>query len=325
MEDNLELLRKVRESLEMLYAIYYDEEAIDENLEMLYTSYYESKAEPENIVKIDELSCQVYKGKISVFDRGDISFQNDECFILINGYPGNIKTIYLSSIKLAKNENKVKFMFLDENSEERLYLLNLIDNIDKAIFPKMKKKLDVMRCIDVIVKYDAIPLQVKYEMIFRFKNFTENIFNVITELYDKHNSMYFKYIILEKLLKQLEYICNGNLLDVDKQALQYADITKTLLIDNLRNGNFRINGLKEKYKKVFSKYNELEQNMWQMWLIYKMTQNDFDLKEMCAYFNMAEDELLKSFMYMEFKSEKVIKKLVDVSDIDYEYVKKREK
>ena len=32
MEDNLELLRKVRESLEMLYAIYYDEEAIDENV-----------------------------------------------------------------------------------------------------------------------------------------------------------------------------------------------------------------------------------------------------------------------------------------------------
>ena len=51
MEDRLELLRKTRESLEMLYATYYDE-----------------KANPENIVKIDELSCQVYKGKISVFE-----------------------------------------------------------------------------------------------------------------------------------------------------------------------------------------------------------------------------------------------------------------
>ena len=260
-----------------------------------------------------------------MFDRGDISFQNDECFIVIDGYPQNLETIYLSSIKLAKKENKVKFMFLDENSEERLYLLKLIDNIDKAMFPKMKKKLDVMRCIDVIVKYDAIPLQVKYEMIIKFKNFIENIFNIITELYDEHSSMYLKYIILEKMLKQLEYNCNGNLLDVDKQTLQYADITKTLLLDNLRNGSFRINGLKEQYKKVFSKYNELEQNMWQMWLIYKMTQNVFDLKEMCAYFNMPEDELLKSFMYMEFKSEKVIKNLVNVSDIDYEHVKKREK
>lgn len=320
MEDNLELLRKVRESLEMLYAIYYDEEAIDENLEMLYTSYYESKAEPENIVKIDELSCQVYKGKISVFDRGDISFQNDECFILINGYPGNIETIYLSSIKLAKNENKVKFMFLDENSEERLYLLKLIDNIDKTVLPEMQKKLDVMRCLDVIIKYDAIPLKLKFEMIIEFKSFVENIFNTLTKLYDEHSSMYFKYIILENMLKQLEYICNENLLDVDKQVYRYADTSKKLLLDNLR-----INGLKEEYKKEFSKYNEVEQKMQLMWLIYKMTQNIFDLKEMGAYFNIPEDELLTSFMHMEFKSEKAIRNLVDESDIGCEYIKKREK
>lgn len=309
MEVGLELLKKTRESLEMLYAT------------------NEEKLNDENIVKVDELSCQIYKGKVSGIDRSDITFQNDECSIVIEADDRDIFTDYLSKIELNRNKNMVRFGFLNENEclDERLYLLNLIDNIDKTIFPKMQKKLDIIRCVDVVTKYNAIPLKLKFNMIIQFKNFIENIFNIITELYDEHSSMYLKYIILEKLLKQLEYNCNENLLDVDKQVLQYADITKTLLLDNLRTGSFRINGLKEQYKKVFSKYNELEQNMWQMWLIYKMTQNVFDLKEMCAYFNMAEDELLKSFMSMKFKSEKAIKNLVNVSDIDYEYVKKREK
>ena len=101
---------------------------------------------------------------------------------------------------------------------------------------------------------------------------------------------------------------------------RYADTSKKLLLDNLR-----IKGLKEEYKKEFSKHNEVEQKMQLMWLIYKMTQNVFDLKEMGAYFNIPEDELLKSFMHMEFKSEKTIRNLVDESDIGCEYIKKREK
>lgn len=302
MEDNLELLRKVRESLEMLYAT------------------YEEKANAENIVKVDELSCQVYKGKISGIDRSDITFQNDDCSIVIEADDRDIFTDYLSKIEL--NKNMVRFAFLNENEYlyERLYLLKLIDNIDKTVLPEMQKKLDVMRCLDVIIKYDAIPLKLKFEMIIEFKSFVENIFNTLTKLYDEHSSMYFKYIILENMLKQLEYICNENLLDVDKQLYRYADTSKKLLLDNLR-----INGLKEEYKKEFSKYNEVEQKMQLMWLIYKMTQNVFDLKEMGAYFNIPEDELLKSFMHMEFKSEKTIRNLVDESDIGCEYIKKREK
>lgn len=302
MEDNLELLRKVRESLEMLYAT------------------YEEKANAENIVKVDELSCQVYKGKISGIDRSDITFQNDDCSIVIEADDRDIFTDYLSKIEL--NKNIVRFAFLNENEYlyERLYLLKLIDNIDKTVLPEMQKKLDVMRCLDVIIKYDAIPLKLKFEMIIEFKSFVENIFNTLTKLYDEHSSMYFKYIILENMLKQLEYICNENLLDVDKQVYRYADTSKKLLLDNLR-----INGLKEEYKKEFSKYNEVEQKMQLMWLIYKMTQNVFDLKEMGAYFNIPEDELLKSFMHMEFKSEKTIRNLVEESDIGCEYIKKREK
>ncbi len=304
MEDNLELLRKVRESLEMLYAT------------------YEEKANAENIVKVDELSCQVYKGKISGIDRSDITFQNDDCSIVIEADDRDIFTDYLSKIELNRNKNMVRFAFLDENEclHERLYLLNLIDDIDKIVLPEMQKKLDVMRGLDIIVKYDAIPLKLKFEMIIEFKSFVENIFNTLTKLYDEHSSMYFKYIILENMLKQLEYICNENLLDVDKQVYRYADTSKTLLLDNLR-----IKGLKEEYKKEFSKYNEVEQKMQLMWLIYKMTQNIFDLKEMGAYFNIPEDELLKSFMHMEFKSEKTIRNLVDESDIGCEYIKKREK
>ncbi len=302
MEDNLELLRKVRESLEMLYAT------------------YEEKVNAENIVKVDELSCQVYKGKISGIDRSDITFQNDDCSIVIEADDRDVFTDYLSKIEL--NKNMVRFAFLNENEYlyERLYLLKLIDNIDKTVLPEMQKKLDVMRCLDVIIKYDAIPLKLKFEMIIEFKSFVENIFNTLTKLYDEHSSMYFKYIILENMLKQLEYICNENLLDVDKQVYRYADTSKKLLLDNLR-----IKGLKEEYKKEFSKYNEVEQKMQLMWLIYKMTQNVFDLKEMGAYFNIPEDELLKSFMHMEFKSEKTIRNLVDESDIGCEYIKKREK
>lgn len=302
MEDNLELLRMVRESLEMLYAT------------------YEEKANVENIVKVDELSCQVYKGKISGIDRSDITFQNDDCSIVIEADNRDIFTDYLSKIEL--NKNMVRFAFLNENEylHERLYLLKLIDNIDKTVLPKMQKKLDVMRCLDIIIKYDAIPLKLKFEMIIEFKSFVENIFNTLTKLYDEHSSMYFKYIILENMLKQLEYICNENLLDVDKQVYRYADTSKKLLLDNLR-----IKGLKEEYKKEFSKHNEVEQKMQLMWLIYKMTQNVFDLKEMGAYFNIPEDELLKSFMHMEFKSEKTIRNLVDESDIGCEYIKKREK
>ncbi len=302
MEDNLELLRMVRESLEMLYAT------------------YEEKVNAENIVKVDELSCQVYKGKISGIDRSDITFQNDDCSIVIEADNRDIFTDYLSKIEL--NKKMVRFAFLDENEclHERLYLLNLIDDIDKIVLPEMQKKLDVMRCLDVVVKYDAIPLKLKFEMIIEFKSFVENIFNTLTKLYDEHSSMYFKYIILENMLKQLEYICNENLLDVDKQVYRYADISKKLLLDNLR-----IKGLKEEYKKEFSKYNEVEQKMQLMWLIYKMTQNVFDLKEMGAYFNIPEDELLKSFIHMEFKSEKAIRNLVDESDIGCEYIKKREK
>ncbi len=304
MEDNLELLRKVRESLEMLYAT------------------YEEKANAENIVKVDELSCQVYKGKISGIDRSDITFQNDDCSIVIEADDRDIFTDYLSKIELNRNKNMVRFAFLDENEclHERLYLLNLIDDIDKIVLPEMQKKLDVMRCLDVIIKYDAIPLKLKFEMIIEFKSFVENIFNTLTKLYDEHSSMYFKYIILENMLKQLEYICNENLLDVDKQVYRYADTSKKLLLDNLR-----IKGLKEEYKKEFSKHNEVEQKMQLMWLIYKMTQNVFDLKEMGAYFNIPEDELLKSFMHMEFKSEKTIRNLVEESDIGCEYIKKREK
>ena len=304
MEDNLELLRKVRESLEMLYAT------------------YEEKANAENIVKVDELSCQVYKGKISGIDRSDITFQNDDCSIVIETDDRDIFTDYLSKIELNRNKNMVRFAFLDENEclHERLYLLNLIDDIDKIALPEMQKKLNVMRGLDVIIKYDAIPLKLKFEMIIEFKSFVENIFNTLTKLYDEHSSMYFKYIILENMLKQLEYICNENLLDVDKQLYRYADTSKKLLLDNLR-----IKGLKEEYKKEFSKYNEVEQKMQLMWLIYKMTQNVFDLKEMGAYFNIPEDELLKSFMHMEFKSEKTIRNLVDESDIGCEYIKKREK
>ncbi len=304
MEDNLELLRKVRESLEMLYAT------------------YEEKVIAENIVKVDELSCQVYKGKISGIDRSDITFQNDDCSIVIEADDRDIFTDYLSKIELNRNKNMVRFAFLDENEclHERLYLLNLIDDIDKIVLPEMQKKLDVMRGLDIIVKYDAIPLKLKFEMIIEFKSFVENIFNTLTKLYDEHSSMYFKYIILENMLKQLEYICNENLLDVDKQVYRYADTSKKLLLDNLR-----IKGLKEEYKKEFSKHNEVEQKMQLMWLIYKMTQNVFDLKEMGAYFNIPEDELLKSFMHMEFKSEKTIRNLVEESDIGCEYIKKREK
>lgn len=123
MNNNLDLVRKIRESLESLYSL------------------YDGNIGGGDLIIVDELDGILYKGKKLHFDQALISFKNKEGLIKINGYAEDDKTLYGSSVKLSKTEKEVSFYNLEENSEEYLLLLELYKNINNVINPKNTKKL----------------------------------------------------------------------------------------------------------------------------------------------------------------------------------------
>ena len=94
-----------------------------------------------NLIIITELEGVLYKGKQLSFDQNVINFKNNEGFLNIDGIAENDKTSYKSWIRLSKTKEEVKFCDLEEDSQEHLWLSELIQNINSLINSSNTKKL----------------------------------------------------------------------------------------------------------------------------------------------------------------------------------------
>lgn len=123
MNNKLDLIKKTRDSLESLYLA------------------YDGDIGGGDLIIITELEGCLYKGKQLSFDQNVINFKNNEGFLNIDGLAENDKTLYKSWIRLRKTKEEVKFCDLEENSQEHLWLSELIQNINSLINSSNTKKL----------------------------------------------------------------------------------------------------------------------------------------------------------------------------------------
>lgn len=123
MNNKLDLIKKTRDSLEKLYLA------------------YDGNIGGGDLIIITELEGILYKGKQLSFDQNIISFKNNEGFLNIDGLSENDKTPHKSWIRLSKTKEEVKFCDLEEDSQEHLWLSELIQNINSLINSSNTKKL----------------------------------------------------------------------------------------------------------------------------------------------------------------------------------------
>jgi len=203
--------------------------------------------------------------------------------------------------------------------------------------------IERMGYVEVIEKFDSIPLSSKVDIMTQFREFINNMFRTTIELYGEESSKELRHNILDMLSDKLEQYLNDSLnQNVNTVNFSYnlkpmmMTSTKKYLMEKLRNGEFGFNGIKEEARDFFTSFNELEQKIWLLGAIYGIagydkndkTKDNEKIAEICELLGISKFKYKKTAISMAFRSIKTMKKAMDETEIetlDGEYTKKHRK
>ena len=216
--------------------------------------------------------------------------------------------------------------------------------------------IDSMGYVAVIDKPQAIPLGIKVDIMVRFREFINNMFRTVIELYDEESSKELRHGIKDMLTDELdgkflkyyndiirytgfssvafkgvatmnngvvEYNLNQDQADFLKSMLMTS--TKDYLFDKLSKGEFDFSGIQdETTKEFFGSFNELQQKIWLMGAIYGIAGYDRNdksnekekLAEMCKMLGISKAKYTTTAISMALTSAKFMKK--QMAELDSE-------
>lgn len=180
----------------------------------------------------------------------------------------------------AKQFMKIYFKMLKPNMPFARYIIMTFER-------KLNSLIDASGYVNVIEKFDSIPLDTQINIMAHFREYINSMYHTTIELCGEENSRELRHNILEMLSVKLEKylkdslnkgIDSVNLIDNLKTTL--AVYTKDYLMNKLKTDEF---GLKifqdETVKHFFASFNEIEQKIWLMGLIYAIADKNDKLKE----------------------------------------------
>ena len=203
--------------------------------------------------------------------------------------------------------------------------------------------IERMGYVEVIEKFDSIPLSSKVDIMTQFREFINNMFRTTIELYGEESSKELRHNILDMLSDKLEQYLNDSLnQNVNTVNFSYnlkpmmMTSTKKYLMEKLRNGEFGFNGIKEEARDFFTSFNELEQKIWLLGAIYGIagydkndkTKDNEKIAEICELLGISKFKYKKTAISMAFRSIKIMRKAMketEIETLDGEYTKKRRK
>lgn len=193
--------------------------------------------------------------------------------------------------------------------------------------------IDASGYVNVIEKFDIIPLDTKVNIMAQFREYINNMFLTTIELYGEKNSKELRHSILDMLSIKLEgYLKDSlsqginpvNLTDNLKPTMVIA--TKDYLMNKLRNDEFGLDESEvlqdETARQFFASFNELEQKIWSMGAIYGIAGYDKNdkskkaekIEEMCKLLGISKFKYARIAISMGIRSLKAMKKAMNEMD-----------
>ena len=216
----------------------------------------------------------------------------------------------------AKQFMKIYFKMLKPNMPFARYTIMTFER-------KLNSLIDASGYVNVIEKFDSIPLDTQINIMAHFREYINSMYHTTIELCGEENSRELRHNILEMLSVKLEEylkdslnkgIDSVNLIDNLKNTLSVY--TKDYLMNKLKNEEF---GLKvfqdETVKHFFASFNEIEQKIWLIGLIYVIAGYDKNdkskekekLREICKLLKISKLKYIRTAFSMALHLLKTMK------------------
>lgn len=187
--------------------------------------------------------------------------------------------------------------------------------------------IDASKYVNVIEKFDSIPLDTKVNIMAHFREYINNMFLTTIDLCGEENSKELRHNILDMLSIKLEGYLKNNLNEgidfvnlTDNLKPTMVIYTKDYLMNKLKNNEFGLNFFQdETTKQFFAGFNEIEQKIFLMGMIYsiagydkndKSKQNE-KIKEICKMLEISKLRYMKTSFSMGIHFLKVMRELMN--------------
>lgn len=205
---------------------------------------------------------------------------------------------------------------------------------------KLNSLIDANGYVNVIEKFDSIPLDTKVNIMVHFREYINSMYVTTIDLCGEENSKELRHNILEMLSTKLEeYLKDSLNKGIDSVSIidNLKDIlvayTKEYLMNKLKNDEFGLNVFQdETTKHFFASFNEIEQKIWLMGMVYAIAGYDKNdksrenekIEEMCKFLGISKFKYTKIAISMGISSIKVMNEM-EFETFDGNFQKKRKK
>lgn len=244
--------------------------------------------------------------------------------------------VVIASLTLQDNKSinaahfmKVYFQFLKRNI---LPGMSKVKGIIKIHESSLNSFIEESDYVNVIEKYSSIPFDKKVSIMVQFREYINNMFLAITNMYGEENGKELRNRLYDMLsIKLDEYLKDSldkglNLDDIANNLNPTLVVTtKNYLMNQLRNGNDSLTNFIDVYfEEYLSNYNEIEQKIWVFAVIYYIagydkndrSKNYEKAKEISEFLGISKMKYLKTEISMGIKFIKLMKKAMNEPEIE---------
>lgn len=242
----------------------------------------------------------------------------------------NAFELIANRLKMLENDltiNAEKFMILYCGLLKNSDFANMFNSKTKKIISKfynnLPKLIDSNKCAHILDQFDSISLEIKVDIMVKFREYTDKIFHSIDETIDEETSKDLKTNILDMLLSSLEDYLKENL----KQDTNYnivnnltpalMNTAKEYLLNKLNVNEIGIENIKDnEIRNFYFDCESIEQKAWLMMVMYTMVGYDnvkikIPKEELCEKLGISKLKFtkisLKLFIHFVQESYKMIK------------------
>ena len=235
--------------------------------------------------------------------------------------------LVISSLNLKENINisAKQFMniYFQTLKKSKLSSMPQVNKIIKKYEDNINSFINDSEYVKVIDKFNTIPFNIKVNIMVQFREYINDVYNNIINLYGNENSKELRQNILEMLTIKLDdylsentekYHNDDNIICNLKTSMMA--FTKNYLITKIENNNISLMDFEdEETKQFFSTFNEVEKKIWLMGAIYNIagyerndkSSNHERIKEICDLLGISRLKYTKSALSMGIHSIKMMK------------------
>ena len=233
---------------------------------------------------------------------------------------------------ISVNAKQFMKLYLQMLKKSGLSSLPQAKKSTKTFENKLNSFIEDSEYVNVIEKFNSISLDTKVNIMAQFREYINNMFFTVIDLYGEENSKGLRHSILDMLsIKLGEY-----LIDSLEKGYNENDIisnlkptlmvnTKYYLMNQLKNGGTSLIDFQdEETRTFFGSFKEVEQKIWSMGAIYDIAGYDKNdkskeaekIKEICELLGISKLKYIKIVLRMVTHSIKMMKKAMNETDAE---------